>query len=338
MQQKEISELKDRLSLEYDIDIQYITPIKNVIKITTEDGDKCLKRIKYEKGHFLFILSAMKHLMNNGFEGIIPFIPRKNGELYIDLKDGFGFLTDWVNSRECNYSNPIDLKIAAAALSNLHKASENFKPMEGAKPWIGWGSWIENFKRRIDEMLVFRNIIDNKNSLTDFDKLYRDKFDYYLKQGISAIEHLKDTKYLELSGEESKKSSFCHHDYANHNVLMGYDFKVYIIDFDYCICDTRIHDLSSLIIRNMRHGNWNMEKAQYIMDCYLKKGHIIKDEIPVMSAFMEFPQDFWQVGLQYYIEKQKWEDANFNKRLNNVINDMIDRGYFLDEFKSSIEV
>lgn len=338
MKTDKLSRLKSYLSLQYDIDIQDITPVKNVIRITTDRGDKCLKRIKYGKGHFLFILSAMRHLQDGGFDGIIPFIPTKSGEMYIELEDGFGFLTDWIKSRECSYSNPIELRKASTTLACIHKASENFIPLKGAEPRMEWGKWPENFSKRIKELGLFKGIIESKDALTDFDKLYLENLDYYYNQGIRALDHLKGTKYNELSLRERERNSFCHHDYAHHNVLICEDFKIYVIDFDYCICDTRLHDLASLIIRNMRHGNWNMEKAQYIIDCYMEAGEVDKDEISVINAFMEFPQDFWQVGLQYYVEKQKWEEENFNRRLNNVIKDRADRQEFLEEFKYSIEV
>lgn len=331
-------ELKSYLSEQYRMNILNILPVKNVIKLSTSEGDKCLKRVRYGKGNFLFILSAMKHLQDREFNGIIPFIPTVSGEMYIALENGFGFLTDWISSRECDYSNPIELKMAARSLAKLHKASENYIEAEGAAPRIEWGRWIQKFTGRIQEMHKFKEIINNKPSLTYFDCMYLDNLDYYISQGILAVNHLKESRYLELSQIEMKKKSFCHHDYAHHNVLISDDFNVYIIDFDYCICDTRIHDLASLIIRNMRHGNWNIEKAQYIIECYLSEGYLEKDEIPVMNGFIEFPQDFWQVGLQYYIEKQKWDESQFNKRLDNVIKDRLDRQQFIDEFKLRVEL
>lgn len=329
--------LIDNLSLKYDMDIKEVKPVKNVMRIVTSKGDKCLKRVKYGKGHFLFILSAMMHLLDQGFKGIVPFIPARSGELYIELEEGYGFMTEWVSSRECDYSNPIDLKMAAVTLAKLHKASRGFEIPSESEPRIVWGKWIERFSSRIDDINLFKEIISCKSCLSDFDRVYADNADYYISQGMKSIEHLKEYGYQELSQREMKNKSFCHHDYAHHNVLISDDFNVFIIDFDYCICDTRLHDISSLIIRNMRHGNWNMEKAQYIINCYLKEGYIEKDEIPVMNGFMEFPQDFWQVGLQYYIEKQKWDEYQFNKRLDNVVKDRKDRQQFVEEFRFSIE-
>lgn len=330
--------LADYLSLRYDLNIHDINRVKNVMRISTDKGDRCLKIVKYRKEDFLFILSAMKHLIDNGFDGIIPFIPAKDGELYVELKNGYGFLTEWISCSECDYSNPIELNIAATTLAKLHKASRGFEPAVEIEDRIGWGKWFKKFQSRITDMLKFKNIILQKSGRTCFDAIYFDNLDYHLNQARLSIEHLQSSKYLELMEREIKAKSFCHHDYAHHNVLISKDFKARIIDFDYCICDTRLHDLSSLIIRNMRHGNWDMEKAQYIIDCYLKEGYLEPDEIDVINAFIEFPQDFWQVGLQYYIEKQDWEENNFNKRLNNVINDKYDRKRFIEDFRYSIQL
>ncbi|MDI6617127.1 MAG: CotS family spore coat protein [Clostridiales bacterium] len=329
--------LAEYLSKKYELDIYDVVQVKNVFRVYARQGDKCLKRVKFGKEDFMFILSCMKHLMKNGFKGILPFIPTKEGKDYIKLENGYGFLTDWMQSRNCDYSNPVDLKMAAVALSKLHNASRGFI-YEDCKNRYGWGKWIEKFSSRLNEMNSFKKIIGQKSEFTRFDSVYADNVDYFMEMGIKSIEHVKQSKYFDLMDKEKLNNSFCHHDYAHHNVLITPDLSVYIIDFDYCICDTRLHDLSSLIIRKMRHGNWNIEKAQYIIDSYLEEGYMADDEIPVISAFIEFPQDFWQVGLQYYVEKLKWSEDQFNKRLNNAVNDKYDKKKFIDEFKYSIKI
>ena len=39
---------------------------------------------------------------------------------------------------------------------------------------------------------------------------------------------------------------FCHHDFAHHNLLIDKQGEINVIDFDYCILDSHIHDLASL--------------------------------------------------------------------------------------------
>lgn len=52
--------------------------------------------------------------------------------------------------------------------------------------------------------------------------------------------------------KEVMKMGFCHHDYAHHNILVDDKNELNIIDFDYCILDSHLHDLASLLIRAMK--------------------------------------------------------------------------------------
>jgi len=53
-----------------------------------------------------------------------------------------------------------------------------------------------------------------------------------------------------------------------------------------------------------------------------------------MAAFMEFPQDYWQVGIQYYWEMQNWEEKVFVNKLKKIKEDLEDKEDFINEFKA----
>jgi len=71
------------------------------------------------------------------------------------------------------------------------------------------------------------------------------------------------------------------------------------------------------------------------LDIYSKNIYIDDDELYLIFCFMEFPQDFWQVGLQYYVEKQPWGEEFFIKKLNRIVGDSVDRMEFLRDFETS---
>jgi hypothetical protein len=48
---------------------------------------------------------------------------------------------------------------------------------------------------------------------------------------------------------------------------------------------------------------------------------------------MEFPQDFWQIGIQYYWENQPWGEEFFIKKLEKILEDREDKQNFIDEFR-----
>jgi hypothetical protein len=82
----------------------------------------------------------------------------------------------------------------------------------------------------------------------------------------------------------------------------------------------------------MRHGIWDLNKAYYILNEYGKYYPLSDEDLGVIKAFMVYPQDFWQVGLQYYVEHQPWAMDYFLLRLKRVIEDKEIREKFLKEF------
>lgn len=158
----ESSQVAELISDFYELDASDIEKIKNVYKVKVSDNFYCLKTINYEYGHFLFILSAIKHLQNRGFDRIPEIIQNKYGEEYVRFEQGYAYLTPWINARESNYDNPIDLKNAAMKLSELHKYSRGFEITSDMKPRIGWFKWIDKFSERTEDIIKFKDIINEK--------------------------------------------------------------------------------------------------------------------------------------------------------------------------------
>ncbi|MGE5632305.1 MAG: CotS family spore coat protein [Caulobacteraceae bacterium] len=316
----------------YGFRIKNIQNIRNISRIETDCGVKCFKKAHMSPSFFLFMYSAVNHLKRNGYEGVIPYTETLDGSICIPEDKYVYYVVDWVDSRECRFRKEDELKMAIGAAAELHKASTGYTPPKGAKPRIYYNKWIDKFERKCIELLEFSKAIEDKEYIDDFDEIYSKYLSYYWHQGKESIQMLKESPYSEISQCSEEKGEFCHHDMANHNFLISDDNMVYLIDFDYCIMDTRLHDISSLVIRNMRYGIWDIGKAYFILNEYDKLYPISKKELQVMKAFMTFPQDFWQVGLQYYVEKQPWNMEYFLMRLNRIVDDTEIRGKFLQDF------
>lgn len=317
----------------YDINVINAVKIKNVYRLEGKEVNYCLKVVHYEFGHFLFILEAIKHLFKRGFNNIPEIIFTKYGNDYINFGEYYAYLTIWITARECNYDNPLDLILASSTLASLHKKSENYVVTKNMHPRDNWLKWNEVFKTRKEEILDFKNKIEKKTIRTQFDQNYDSMINKEIERAAKAIEHLKSTNYINKMKLEMKKNGFCHHDYAHHNVLINKNAEVNIIDFDYCILDTHLHDLSSLLIRRLKNGKWDLSSAIYILDVYSSIYSVLGDDIGIMAAFMEFPQEFWQIGIQYYWEKQPWQEENFLSKLKRIEVDRNERQEFVEEFR-----
>ena len=316
----------------YGFKIKDIQNIKSISRIETDCGIKCLKRAHLSPSFFLFIYSAVNHLKQKGYEGVIPYSTAIDGSICIPDGDHVYYLVDWICARECRFRREEELKQAIRAAAELHKASVGYVPPKGAKPRVFYNKWLEKCNKKSEELLEFSKTIEDKEYIDDFDEIFSEHLSYYRQQSKESTDMINSSPYFEVSGKSEKSGEFCNHDLANHNFLISEDGNVYLIDFDYCIMDTRLHDLCSLVIRNMRYGVWDIDKAYFILNEYDRVYTVNQKELEVIKALMTFPQDFWQVGLQYYVEKQPWTMEYFLLRLSRIVNDREIRDKFLQEF------
>ena len=324
--------IKNLVEEKYSINVQSVEKIKNVYKIIDNSNSKfCLKVIGYEYPHFYFIISAMEHLKNNNYKNILEIINATDNKNYIKIKDKFAYLTKWIDSRELNYDNPVDLEMATISLAKLHKGSEGFSINSKMKPRIYWGNWIKNFQTRGNEILDFKKRIYQKSYKSEFDLLYLDIIIEQLESVENCIINLKKSGYMSLMSRQVMRRGFCHHDYAHHNVLLDSNNEIRIIDFDYCILDTYLHDLGSLCIRVMKDGKWDINKFKKIINDYSKVKNITDEEIKILKYFIMFPQAYWQLGIQYYWEQQPWKEEVFINKLLKYINDIEMRKEFIEQ-------
>lgn len=327
---------KVKLILEesYNIKISEIEKIKNVYKLKTDKGLKCFKVSRYKDYLVKFIIDSIEHVKKKGFLNVVEPIPSINNEKYIKFNEAYGYLCEWIPSREADFKNPVDLKLCVNAISKFHIASWDFDFSKVAVGRRYYGKWIQKFNKRLKQMHEFKRIAECRLNQSDFDKVYIEGFERHVEKAEKSIRELKEGKYIEIMDRHKEFKGLCHHDTANHNFLLDDNLNVYLIDFDYCITDSHLHDLSSIIIRNLKYGNWNLETLDFILNEYKKNIEITNEELKIILDFIEFPQDYWQVGLQYYIEKQPWEEEFFNKKLKRCIDDSYNKYKFLDEIKS----
>lgn len=327
-----IDEIRSAIEANYCINVKSIEKVKNTYKIETDDRGYCIKIIKYQFPHFYFIISAINHLQKKGFETIPDILKTKDNLDYITLGNSFAYLTEWIPSRVSNYDNPIELELISKKLGELHSCSNGFLINSKMQPRYGWYSWIKTFETRCNEILDFKNRIYQKAYKSDFDKIFLENINSEIQRGLDSINGLKQNNYFKLMDKEIMKCGFCHHDFAHHNVLVDEKGELNIIDFDYCILDSHIHDLSSLLIRAMKYGKWNDEKADLIINNYSLSNSVTSEELILMKYFIKFPQSFWQIGLQYYWEQQPWGEEFFITKITKYLDDVEDREVFLQEY------
>jgi CotS family spore coat protein len=300
----------------------------------TNKGLKCLKKVDKSKEQIMFINEVKKHLVANGYTYIDSFESTKSGLPYSEYDEELYAVTNWLEGRECELENPIELKKAICVLAQLHKTMNGFRCSssldKSINPKINLGKWPMDFEKKINEMTRLRK--EARKSNTIFDTLYKENFDYYMDMAKRALEMLKNSSYDELVKSAETENGFCHKDFTYHNIIIGENSNTYVIDFDYCCFELRIYDIASFIMRNMRRCNWDVDTAKYILEEYNKINPLSDEEYEVMKVLFIFPQKYWRVANRYYNKKHKHVDLN----LYNKLCEEIMQKEFKDEFLKKI--
>ncbi len=316
--------------------IKQIIPVRSVYRIVTDKGFFCLKKLRFPIEDMNFIFEAVEHLRGKGFRNAFRIVKQENGDNFISFKGEKYFITEWIDGRECDFLNPVDLDAAIEVLACLHKASEGYAPDVCPIDRCYYGKWPEKFRRRIDEMKVIKEQVLSKQEKSDIDKIYLDYVDMCINDGEDALKLLSKTDYEGISSEVSRKGSFIHHDFAHHNILHTFDGRTYVVDFDYCIKDIRMHDVGSLIIRNLKKSNWDIDKALDIIESYDRRNPVSSEELKVLAPFFLFPQDFWMISRQYYIERKAWDEEDYVDKMNTKSEYTLMRRKFIEEYEKRV--
>lgn len=313
---------------QFDLEVYDVYPMRKVFLLSTNKGDKILKKIDYTIEEFEFIDSALKYISKK-YKGIMSFCSTKENKNYIIWNNELYCIMNMVEGRECRYSNPLDLNIASKGVGIIHRASEGFRCSLKSKDMRG--KLIERFKRNLEEMKLFKKISNIYEDKKEFDSIFLQNADYYIDQIKNSIELLKKSDYFKLCGEE-EKIVVCHHDLAEHNIMIDKD-KANFIDFDYAIVDLKVHDLCNFINKGVKNFAFDIEKAKFIIDGYSTTNNIDNREFEVLVAMLTFPQDFYCICKNYYTKRKEWEDSIFLTRLRKKILTKYDREEFLEQLK-----
>jgi CotS family spore coat protein len=166
--------------------------------------------------------------------------------------------------------------------------------------------------------------------------MYLEHVDHWICEGEKAVQILKNSNYKKITElQKEQHHGFCHHDFAYHNVLILNDNKIGLIDFDHAISDIRTHDLSSLILRNMKETKWDVNIAIFIMNEYFMEATPYSGEKELIYGMLQFPQDFYEIARYYYVEKRH-KPKKLIKRLRKWNKQINYRNEFFSQFVKEI--
>ncbi|MBK1811516.1 CotS family spore coat protein [Clostridium sp. YIM B02505] len=318
---------------QFDIKIETLRPNKGIYYLKSNKGEKCLKRINYGAQKLLFVYGAKEHLIENGFNKVDRYELNIDGEPFALVNEDLYTLSQWIPGRECDFHNLDEVKIAAKTLALLHEATKGYDPPENSKLKSDLGRWPHLMEKRMKSLDKMRDMTRKKSQKSDFDLNYIKSMEFYKELSKRAHNVMQTSSYLDLCDIAENDKSFCHHDFTYHNIILGDDNEVYVIDFDYCKREIRAYDIANFMIKVLKRVDWNIEYAKAILESYSSVGNLKDEEYRVIFAFLLFPQRYWRLANRYYYNEVNWGQNTFNNKLEGIINEKEIYLKFIDEFK-----
>jgi CotS family spore coat protein len=316
----------------YNFIVEDAIPVRKVFILVTDKGNKILKRLNYGIESLEFIQKGVDYIKKHSFDRVFNYEITKEGKAYVIWKKHIYTIMDLIEARESEYSNPIDVSIASKGLGELHKASEGFKYKNKIR--YACGNTINSFKRKLEEMELFKNIAILGENKTEFDNIFLENSNYYKKQIEESIKILEKSNFYKLCSEEDKVV-LCHHDLAHHNILIKNE-EAYFVDFDYSIIDLKVHDLCNFINKVEKCSAYGMENTNRIIENYCANNDIDKKELEVLYGMLVFPQDFYNISKAYYTRTKDWNYDMFLEKLIKKNDFKEDREEFLEKFRTML--
>ncbi len=314
----------------FDFQIKAVVPYKDFYIVNTSKGKKVLKKCAMSPGRILFVHGAKEHLYNNNFRNIDRFICTVDGKPYIYIDDNIYTMTDLIEGRECDFTDRDDIVKASRLLALLHRASRGYVPPPGSIRQDDLGKLPVYFEKRLEELKRLKKVADKRKS--EFDYMYINYADHFIRSGEEAIKLLSESRYNELVDKARREGVFCHHDYTYHNIICD-ENEMFVTNFNYCCFELNLYDIANLLRRKMRKCNWDLKEARIILDEYRSLEDISKDEFIVLWIMLKFPQKFWRTANRYYNSRRNWVERVCTMKLQEVIDEIDYIEPFLDKFE-----
>lgn len=326
-------DLDVRLFDKYNFKVYDVIPVRKAYMLITKSGNKILKKIDYTLDEFNFIVNALEYVKRN-FTRVIEFEKNLQGDICTKWNGELYCIMNMVDGKECEFSNPVELAIAARGIGELHKASEGFRDKTSSK--YVCGNLITSLNRKKEEMMFFKNMANLYENKSEFDDIFLKNVNSYITKIEDSIGLLNKNLYYKLCSEEDK-IALCHHDLAHHNVIIKED-NAYFIDFDFAVIDLKIHDICNFINKVIKSFSFDIDKVKVIIENYRLSNTLNSNEINILYSMLTFPQDFYEISKDYYTRRKEWDERVFVSKLDRKIKLEDDRVDFLSDFNKKIKI
>jgi CotS family spore coat protein len=301
-----------------------------VYKVTTYDNCYCLKKIYFSVEELLFVYSAIEWLYRNGVK-VPRILPTRDRGRFVNYENMLFVLTPWIDGEKCSYDNIDHVLDSSVNLSKLHSCSRRFEPINGSSHRTGFEDLSASIQKHFQQLLMCSNLAFKHGD--KFSKLFLQHFD------TNILLAQKAANIAASINNDNLNKCLCHLDYVNKNIIFDKNQDIWIIDFDKCKIDYRVHDISYFLRRLLKRDNtkWDLELTINCLKLYEKNYALNLDEYKAILVYLAFPQKYWKISRDYYNNINKCNKNSFITLLSKACNKSDYQLQFINGFMQYIE-
>lgn len=323
---------------------------RSIYRLRTDKGDFVLKPVSYPPEEFAFIAEACAHWLKAGCR-VAAVIPTVDGAWTLeaaDRGDGRFFLMPYLSGTAVDFRQEEQVLRIAEPLADLHRQGAGFQ-CRRYPDRCKIGRFPTIVEQKVADLRRWRRHLRQISQKCYFDFLYEGQIGEALAEAEEVARRL-EIYYAPLAEEYRKRGCLCHHDLANHNILLDPRVEsprttVAFVDFDYCISDVFVHDLASILWRLGKSNTYQPSLALAFLRRYRKFLPLGEGERRLLRDYLCFPQEIWQMGLAFYEEVpqlvneqlRRGRRGRLDRRLTEYVDLLEPRRRFLACLKEEIQ-
>lgn len=318
---------------ELGIKVNDIVPLRKVFVISTDEGNKILKRVSYGVDRINVISDSLDYVRKS-YDNVITYNKFKDNLCYKKWKNHIYIVMDILDGREASFSNPIEINLCAENIALMHKASKGLREHlknKYHKDLLDI-SLKEKIQKAYDELNWMKTLVNSYKYKNEFDNLFITNVDEYLVEIEEVQEDLKKSRYNNLR-EAGDTICLCHNDLAYHNFLTK-NQGINIIDFDFMSIDLRVMDIGDFILKSVKNAAFDIDKVLTCINGYEKVLLLKEEEKELLYILIKFPKDFYTISRDYYYKRKRWDYEVYLNRFKAKLNNEEFRYEFLKAYKN----
>lgn len=309
--------------------------VRAVVKVQTNKGTYALKKVGHKPEKINFIYEVQEHLWNNGFQNQPRWLVTNSEQPFVPAGDGnFYFVSEWINGTESDIRKPDQLKEIMRLQATLHQSLLDFTPSPNAVIKTKWENWDTNYESHVHKLRTLYNEVKQQPE-SQLGSTFLETAQDMIKMAEAGKKLFNTSAYYQVLNQVVTEKGFIHGDFTYHNLIRSTDGKMYVIDFDYCSQNLRIHDLAHFLPKVMRRAKWDIDLNHSILQAYHEVYPLGEDELQILKAIMHLPRHYWKMVKRGFITKCYTPDKTI-KIMRKEAAELDKRKKYLDSFPTKL--